>query len=62
MGNYETFIVWCDGVIFADDKGGINEHEFEDWHDAVSLYDAFGDMIHITDNYYGISFCYGEWN
>lgn len=56
------FTVWYEGVIFAEDNDGINEHDFEQWCDAISMYDTYGDMIHITDNLYGISFDYGEWN
>lgn len=56
------FTVWYEGVIFDNDKEGINEHDFECWDQAVSFYDAYGDMIHISDNYYGISFDHGEWN
>lgn len=56
------YTVWYEGHIFEGDKDGFNEHGYDRWEDAVALYYTYGDMIHISDNEYGVSFDYGEWN
>ena len=58
----ERYSVFYDGKIFEEDTDGYNEHGYDNWLDAIALYDAYGDMIHIRDNKYGITFEYGEWN
>ena len=56
------YTVWYEGYLFCGDADGYNEHGYDKWEDAIALYDAYGDMIHITDNEYGVTFEYGEWN
>lgn len=58
----KKYTVWYEGYIFNGDSNGINEHGYDRWEDAVSLYYAYGDMIHITDNEYDVTFEYGDWN
>lgn len=58
----ERYTVWYEGYIFEGDTDGFNEHNYDRWEDAISLYNAYGDMIHIRDNEYGVSFDYGEWS
>ena len=58
----KRYTVWYEGYLFTGDSKGINEHSYDAWEDAVALYDAYGDMIHINDNDYGVTFEYGDWN
>ena len=58
----EIYSVFYFGKIFEEDTDGYNEHGYDNWLDAIGLYDAYGDMIHIRDNKYGVTFEYGEWN
>lgn len=55
------YTVWYEGYLFDGDSDGINEHDIDKWEDAIALYYAYGNMIHIKDNEYGVSFDYGEW-
>lgn len=56
------YTVWYEGYLFDGDTDGYNEHDYDNWEDANALYDAYGDMIHIRDNEYGVTFEYGNWN
>lgn len=56
------YTVCYEGYLFEGDTDGLNEHDYDRWEDAIALYDAYGDMIHIKDNLYDVSFDYGEWN
>lgn len=58
----ERYTVWYEGHLFEGDKDGFNEHGYDRWEDATELYHTYGDMIHITDNEYDVTFEYGEWN
>ena len=58
----EKYTVWYEGYLFVGDTDGYNEHHYDNWEDAIALYNAYGDMIHIKDNEYGLSFDYGDWN
>lgn len=58
----ERYTVWYKGYLFDGDTDGYNEHGYDKFEDAITLYDAYGDMIHIKDNEYGVSFDYGEWS
>ena len=58
----EKYTVWYEGAIFAEDSEGLNTHNYDCWEDAFALYHAYGDMIHISDNEYDITYEYGEWN
>ena len=40
---------------------GINEHGYDSWEDAIALYNFYGNMIHIEDNKYGMTFSNGDW-
>ena len=53
----ERYSVWYEG-----DSEGFNEHGFDRWEDAIAIYHAYGDMIHIKDNKYGCTFDYGDWH
>ena len=58
----KRYTVWYNGFLFDGDTCGYNEHEYNRFEDAISLYDTYGDMIHIKDNEYDVSFDCGEWN
>jgi len=58
----ERYTVWYEGYLFEGDSDGLNEHGYDKWEDAIALYVACGDMIHIRDNRYDVTFDYGEWN
>ena len=58
----ERYTVWYKGYLFEGDTDGYNEHGYDKLEDAIALYNDYGDMIHIKDNEYGISFDYGEWS
>ena len=56
------YTVWYTGYLFHGDTDGYNYHYYDKFEEAISLYNTYGDMIHIKDNEYGVSFEYGEWN
>lgn len=57
------YTVWYKGYIFVDDKeDDFNEHGYDRWDDVQELIDAYGDMIHVIDNEYCVSFDNGEWS
>ena len=56
------YTVWYEGYLFDGDSDGYNEHDIYDWDDAIALYNAYGNMIHIKDNEYGVNFDNGDWN
>ena len=58
----ERYTVWYEGHLFEGDSDGLNEHGYDKWEDAIALYVAYGDMIHIKDNRYDVTFDCGEWN
>ena len=65
IGEYEQvekYTVWYEGHLFEGDSDGFNEHGYDGWEDAIALYNTYGDMIHIKDNEYDVTFEYGEWN
>ena len=65
MDEYEQikrYTVWYLGYLFDGDTIGYNEHGYDKFEDAIALYHTYGDMIHITDNEYGVTFDYGEWS
>ena len=55
------YTVFYDGYLFYGDTEGYNEHGYDSWEDAIALYDCYGDMIHIRDNKYEVTFQYDEW-
>ena len=56
------YTVWYEGQLFDGDIDGYNEHDINKWEDAIALYYTYGNMIHIRDNEYGVSFDNGDWN
>ena len=58
----KRYTVWYLGYLFDGDTNGYNEHGYDKFEDAIALYHTYGDMIHITDNEYGVIFDYGEWS
>lgn len=56
------YTVWYEGYLFEGDTNGYNEHDVDSWEEANALYDVYGDMIHIHDNEYGVTFSHGDWN
>lgn len=55
------YTVSYEGFLFGGDNEGLNFHDYDRWDEVNSLIDAYGDIIHVSDNEYGISFAYGEW-
>ena len=58
----ERYTVLYEGYLFEGDADGYNEHGYDKFEYAIALYHAYGDMVHIKDNEYGVSFDYGEWS
>ena len=46
----ERYTVYYEGYLFEGDTDGYNEHGYDKFEDAIALYHAYGDMIHIKDN------------
>lgn len=55
------YTVSYEGHLFEGDKDGLNFHDYDRWDEVNSLIDAYGDIIHVKDNEYGVDFGYGEW-
>ena len=58
----ERYTVSYYGYIFEGDNAGYNEHRYDNFDDAIALYNIYGDMIQIKDNEYNVVFNAGEWN
>lgn len=58
----KRYTVWYEGALFEYDTDSFNAHGYDTWEEAIALYYLYGDMIHITDNEYGCTFEFGEWN
>ena len=58
----EKYTVFYKGKIFEGDTDGYNYHNYDKWEDAIALYYAYGDIIHIKDNEYNVIFSYGDWS
>lgn len=56
------YTVGYEGFLFEGDSDGYNEYGYDRFEDAIALYHAYGDMITIKDNEYGVIFSHGEWN
>lgn len=56
------YTVGYEGYLFYGDTDGWNEHNIDLWEDAIAIYYAYGDMIYIRDNEYGVTFSHGNWN
>lgn len=50
-----------EGYLFDGDKEGYNRHEVDNFEDAISIYNAYPDVITIIDNEYDVRFANGEW-
>lgn len=57
----ERYTVFYEGRLFEEDNDGYNEHGCDRFEDAVSLFYAYGNVIKIRDNEYGVIFVEGEW-
>ena len=55
------YTVHYEGRLFEGDCDGYNSHDYDSFEDAIAIYDAYGDMITIEDNEYGVTFSCGEW-
>ena len=57
------YTVSYEGYLFyGDNENGWNHHGYDRWEDVQSLINAYGDIIEVTDNEYGVPFAHGEWN
>lgn len=56
------YTVWYEGYLFEGDTDGYNEHDIDRWEDAIALFHTYGDMIHIRDNEYDVTFSNGDWD
>lgn len=56
------YTVIYDGYLFDGDSDGVNMHHYDDFKSCIELYYAYGDMIEIEDNIYGVTFSHGSWN
>ena len=58
----EKYSVCYEGYLFEGDTDGYNEHGIDRWEDAISIYNAYPDIVSIRDNEYGVTFSNGDWN
>lgn len=50
------------GYLFEGDKlCERNYHDIDSWKEVEELINHYGDMIHVDDNYYGVSWENGKW-
>lgn len=49
------------GYLFVGDSDGWNFHGYDRWEDVNSLINAYGDIIEVEDNEYGVTWAQGEW-
>ena len=55
------YTVYYSTALFDGDNDEYNEINIDNWQDAIQLYNVYGDIIHIKDNEYDVTFSYGEW-
>lgn len=58
----ERYTVWYYGILFEGDNVGYNEFNTDHIEQTFALYNAYGDIIHIKDNEYDVTYEYGEWH
>ena len=57
----ERYSIRYEGVLFEGDKEGYNERTTDSWDEAITIYDAYPDIVSIHDNQYDCTFANGEW-
>lgn len=55
------YTVIYEGYLFYGDSDGLNFHDYDRWDEVNSLMNAYGDIITVKDNEYGVSWANGEW-
>ena len=55
------YTVSYEGYLFYGDSDGLNSHDYDKWDDVASLIGAYGDIITVKDNEYGVTWQNGEW-
>ena len=55
------YTVMYEGYLFVGDTDGLNTHDYDRWDDVQSLIYAYGDIIEVRDNEYGVTWSHGEW-
>ncbi len=55
------YTVMYEGGLFYGDSDGLNCHDYDRWEDVQNLIYAYGDIIYVRDNEYGVSWSHGEW-
>lgn len=55
------YTVYYEGYLFDGDSDGWNSIDYDDWRTVNELINAYGDMIYVEDNEYGVTWAHGEW-
>ena len=55
------YTVSYEGYLFFGDNDGLNFHDYDRWDEVQSLMNAYGDIITVHDNEYGVTWQNGEW-
>lgn len=55
------YTVIYEGFLFEGDSDGLNFHDYDFWWDVQGLIYAYGDIITIKDNAYGLTWQNHEW-
>ena len=55
------YTVSYEGYLFFGDNDGLNFHDYDRWDEVQSLMNAYGDIITVHDNEYGVTWKDGEW-
>lgn len=55
------YTVIYDGYLFYGDNDGLNFHDYDRWDEVNGLMNAYGDIITVKDNEYGVTWANGEW-
>lgn len=55
------YTIFYEGYLFYGDSDGLNHHDYDNWREVSSLLNAYGDIITVKDNEYGVTWENGEW-
>lgn len=56
------YTISYEGPLFYEDGDGWNSHDYDSWYAVQGMIQAYGDIIEVRDNLYGVTWSHGEWN
>lgn len=55
------YTIMYEGYLFDGDTTGLNVHDMDSWSDVQGVIDAYGEIVEVQDNEYGVTWSHGSW-